>query len=67
MFFSEVIADAEWQRCRHEFLPSEHDAEFIASLMRPVGHPGKFASWIAAPKSGIDNKPGGIEYVRLAG
>lgn len=67
MFFSVVIADAEWQRCRHEFLPFEHDAEFIASLMTPVRHPGEFASWIAAPKSGIDNKPGDFEYVRLAG
>jgi benzoyl-CoA 2,3-dioxygenase component B len=28
--------------------------------------PGEFASWISAPKVGIDNKPGDFEYVRLA-
>lgn len=63
----EIIGDAEWQRRRHEFLPSQLDEEFIASLMTPVHRPGEFASWISAPKSGIDNKPGDFEYVRLAG
>jgi benzoyl-CoA 2,3-dioxygenase component B len=28
--------------------------------------PGKFASWIAPPKIGIDNKPGDFEYVKIA-
>jgi benzoyl-CoA 2,3-dioxygenase component B len=28
--------------------------------------PAKFASWIAAPKVGIDNKPGDFEYVKIA-
>ena len=28
--------------------------------------PGKFASWIAPPKVGIDNKPGDFEYVKIA-
>ena len=43
------------------------DDEFVASLMRPVTEPGQFASWIAPPRTGIDNKPGDFEYVRLAG
>jgi len=63
----EIIDDDEWQRRRYEFLPSQLDEEFIASLMTPVHRPGEFASWISAPKSGIDNKPGDFEYVRLAG
>jgi benzoyl-CoA 2,3-dioxygenase component B len=25
----------------------------------------KFASWIASPKVGIDNKPGDFEYVKI--
>ena len=62
----EIITDAEWQRDRHEFLPSARDGEFIASLMMPVLEPGAFASWIAPPKSGIDNKPGDFQYVRIA-
>jgi benzoyl-CoA 2,3-dioxygenase component B len=28
--------------------------------------PGQFANWIAAPKVGIDNKPGDFEYVMVA-
>jgi benzoyl-CoA 2,3-dioxygenase component B len=27
--------------------------------------PGKFAGWIAPPKTGIDNKPGNFEYVKI--
>jgi benzoyl-CoA 2,3-dioxygenase component B len=34
--------------------------------MRPQYEPAKFASWIAAPRVGIDNKPGDFEYVKLA-
>jgi benzoyl-CoA 2,3-dioxygenase component B len=33
--------------------------------MVPCLEPGKFAPWIAAPKVGIDNKPGDFEYVKL--
>ncbi len=42
------------------------DGDFIAGLMKPVREPGRFASWIAPPKIGIDNKPGDFEYVRIA-
>lgn len=31
-----------------------------------VGEPGRFASWISAPKVGIDNRPGDFEYVKIA-
>jgi benzoyl-CoA 2,3-dioxygenase component B len=56
----------EWARRRDEFLPSADDDAFVASLMRPVREPGKFASWIAPPRTGIDNKPGDFTYVKLA-
>ncbi len=62
----EIITDVEWQRRTHEFLPSTEDGEFIATLMIPVREPGAFASWIAPPKFGIDNKPGDFQYVRIA-
>ena len=32
----------------------------------PVTQPGAFASWIAPPPAGIDNKPGDFEYVKFA-
>jgi benzoyl-CoA 2,3-dioxygenase component B len=61
-----LLSAAEWARRRDEFLPSADDDEFVASLMRPVREPGKYASWIAPPRTGIDNKPGNFEYVKLA-
>ncbi len=35
------------------------------SLMAPCWERGKFASWIAPPKVGIDNKGGDFEYVKI--
>ena len=61
-----VISDAEWEKRRIEFLPSDSDREFIEGLMQPQYELGKFASWIAPPKVGIDNKPGDFEYVKIA-
>jgi benzoyl-CoA 2,3-dioxygenase component B len=62
-----ILSDAECDKRRDEFLPSDSDRGFIESLMRPELAPGKFASWIAPPKVGIDNKPGDFEYVKIAG
>ena len=60
-----LIDDATWNRRKGEWLPSVEDGAFIASLMTPVTEPGQFASWISAPKVGIDNKPGDFEYVKI--
>jgi benzoyl-CoA 2,3-epoxidase subunit B len=61
-----VLSPAEWTKRRTEMLPSASDREYIESLMKPQWEPGKFASWIAPPKTGIDNKPGDFEYVKIA-
>jgi benzoyl-CoA 2,3-epoxidase subunit B len=61
-----LSSEAEWQKRRDEFLPSDSDRAFIEGLMQPEFEPGKFASWIAPPKVGIDNKPGEFEYVKIA-
>ena len=50
---------------RNEWLPSQQDGEFIASLMQPATEPGKYAGWIAAPKVGVDKQPGDFEFVQL--
>lgn len=47
------------------YLPTSDDRDYINSLMRPVYDRGTYASWIAAPKVAIDNKPGDFEFVRL--
>jgi benzoyl-CoA 2,3-epoxidase subunit B len=61
-----ILTDAEWEKKKEDYLPSSADRAFIESLMKPEFQPGKFASWIAAPKTGIDNKPGEFEYVKIA-
>jgi benzoyl-CoA 2,3-dioxygenase component B len=60
-----ALSDAEWETKRGDFLPGDSDKAFIESLMQPQTEPGKFASWIAPPKAGIDNKPGEFEYVKI--
>jgi len=61
-----IVDDAVWNRDKDQWLPSKDDGDFIASLMRQVVEPGKFASWIEPPRIGIDNKPGDFEYVKIA-
>jgi benzoyl-CoA 2,3-dioxygenase component B len=61
----EVLSEAEWARQNDAWLPSKADGDFIESLMVPCWEPGRFASWIAPPKVGIDNKAGDFEYVRI--
>jgi len=60
-----ILAEAEWEK-KNNYLPSSADLAYIESLMRPEFRPGQFASWIASPKTGIDNKPGDFEYVKIA-
>jgi benzoyl-CoA 2,3-dioxygenase component B len=61
----ELLSEAQWQERRDAYLPSAADGAFIESLMKPQMEPARFASWIAPPKVGIDNKPGDFEYVRI--
>ncbi len=61
-----VLDEAEWQKRVNEWLPSQSDGDFIASLMKPATKPGEYASWIAPPKTGIDSKAGDYEYVKLS-
>jgi benzoyl-CoA 2,3-dioxygenase component B len=61
-----VLSDAEWEKRKDEFLPSSSDRSYIEGLMKAEANPGKFAGWIAPPKTGIDNKPGDFEYVKIA-
>ena len=62
----ELVDAATWTHDKDKWLPSGSDGDFIQSLMSQVVEPGKFASWIAPPRVGIDNKPGDFEYVKLA-
>ena len=59
------ISPEDWAARAAEWLPTKADGDFIQSLMKPCFEPGTYASWIAPPRVGIDNKPGDFEYVKL--
>jgi benzoyl-CoA 2,3-epoxidase subunit B len=61
-----ILDAAAWDAGQDKWLPTPADGDFIQSLMKQVIEPGKFASWIAPPRVGIDNKPGDFEYVKIA-
>ena len=60
-----LLSAAEFRARESEWLPSEQDCAFVASLMQQITEPGKFAGWIAAPEGGINNLGPAYEYVRL--
>lgn len=60
-----LLTRAEWEAKRHTWLPSEADRAYVQSLMVPVTEPGKFASWIAPPRKGLDGKSVDFEYVKF--
>ena len=61
----DILTDAGWEKNCEKWLPNKEDGAYIQSLMKPCYNPGEYASWIAPPKVGIDNKPGDFEYVKL--
>ena len=60
-----IISPDSWEAQMVEWLPTKADGEFIQSLMKPCYEPGRYASWIAPPKVGINNQAGDFEYVKL--
>lgn len=62
----QLLAQADWEQRREEWLPDNDDLEFLLSLMEQVTEPGRFAHWIAPPRAGINGKPGDFEYVKIA-
>ncbi len=60
-----LISEAEWEAGKGRWLPNDDDMKFIASLMKPCVEPGRYASWIAPPRVGINNQSGEFEYVKI--
>ena len=59
------IDEATWNARVAEWLPTDKDKSYVKSLMVPCLEKGKFASWIAPPAKGLDDKPVDYEYVKL--
>jgi benzoyl-CoA 2,3-dioxygenase component B len=60
-----IVGQEEWDAKKDAWLPTEADAAYVATLMKPVVEPGRFANWIAAPARGINSQPVDFQYVRL--
>ncbi|RJF95953.1 benzoyl-CoA 2,3-epoxidase subunit BoxB [Noviherbaspirillum saxi] len=60
-----LVSEAEWASNVRDWLPTEEDRAYVASLMGRVIEPGKMANWIAPPPVGINRQPIDFEYVRF--
>jgi benzoyl-CoA 2,3-dioxygenase component B len=61
----QVVTDEQWMAQVGEWLPTNEDRAYVASLMGRVVEPGKFANWIAPPVMGINRQPVDFDYVRF--
>ncbi len=59
-----LISAAEFEAKRGEWLLGPDDERYLASIMKPVREPGKFANWIAPPSHGLKSQTIEFEYVR---
>jgi benzoyl-CoA 2,3-epoxidase subunit B len=62
----DVVAEADWNARAAAWLPTQDDRDFVASLMGGVTEPAAFASWIAPPRVGIDDRAVDFTYVRFS-
>jgi benzoyl-CoA 2,3-dioxygenase component B len=60
-----VLDRSEWDRRQGEWLPTEKDRAYVATLQKAVRDPAQIANWIAKPARGIKGLPFEYEYVRL--
>jgi benzoyl-CoA 2,3-dioxygenase component B len=59
-----LLTRAEWDAHAPQWLPTGDDNVYVRSLMVAVHEPGRMASWIAPPATGIHQKPVDYDYVR---
>jgi benzoyl-CoA 2,3-dioxygenase component B len=61
----ELVSETEWAGHREDWLPTDVDRDQVTAVMYPVREPGRMASWLAPPASGVHAKPVDFEYVRV--
>jgi benzoyl-CoA 2,3-dioxygenase component B len=59
------LSEAQWEQQKDQWVPTDEDFAYVASLMKPVTEIGKVANWVAKPARGINNQPFDFEYVRF--
>lgn len=60
------VSDDEWRDQVSNWLPTDEDRAYVASLMQAVTEPGRMANWVAPPARGVNGQPVDYEYVRLS-
>jgi benzoyl-CoA 2,3-epoxidase subunit B len=60
-----LLTEEEWSAGVPNWLPTDEDRAHVESLMVGVHEPGRMAGWIAAPTTGIHQKPVEYDYVRV--
>jgi benzoyl-CoA 2,3-dioxygenase component B len=60
-----LIDQAAWQAGVRQWLPTDEDRAYVASLMGRVTERARYANWIAPPVVGINRQPLDFEYVRF--
>ncbi len=61
----ELVSEAQWQANARQWLTTDEDRAFVASLMGRVTEPGRYANWIAPPAVGVNRQPMDFAYVRF--
>src|SRR5688572_13547835 len=59
------ISAEEWEKRKAEWLPTDADRAYVATLQKPVREMAQIANWLARPARGIKGLPFEYEYVRL--
>ena len=62
----EWIGHEAWARDNGQWIPTEADEAYVASLMKPCYEVGKIAGWIAPPRVGINGNAFDFEYVKFS-
>src|ERR1700674_417073 len=60
-----VVSESEWAAKQREWLATNEDRAFVASLMGRVTVPGAYANWISPPTLAINKQPNNFEFVRF--
>lgn len=59
-----LLSPELFEKHKSQWLPTESDRAYVASLMKPVYEPGRVANWIAPPRQGVNGQPLDFEYVK---
>jgi benzoyl-CoA 2,3-epoxidase subunit B len=61
----QIVSETDRNARVHQWMPSDGDRAFVASLMQRTAEPGQYAGWIAPPRVSVNDQPMNFEYVRF--